>query len=395
MLKSALNDPSHVFTIWVLKAFHFSYFMGLGISLPVLTVWYKKDLHFNGYEIALLTAVAPLSSVISQNLLGLLVDFLQRFKAILAILLGGASLSLLLLYFFHSFFSAFWLISLFALFSLPVISIMNSSLMHYYGTETFHHFGNIRSWGTLGFLFANFFLSQLLPESDIKIFLLLHSVSLFICFLLIPLLPEIKVSVESSSLRNIAKTLNNPLLAKLAIALIFQQIAFSAIDNYVSIYFTELGASPRFSAQAWGAGVVLEYFVIRYSGKFIERYSIKAFILLGIAATLLRLMLYSFSLPLWAILIVQISHSVAFSGSYLGAVFYIGRIINARARTSSQASFDSIVRRGGVIIGSLIGGAIFENFGVQNLFSVMSLFSLTAFILVYTLIPARPNQANS
>ncbi len=376
-----------------LKAFHFFYYLGLGTTAPVLTIWYQKIHHFNGYEIALLTAVAPIGSIISMNFLGIIIDLLRRFRSILFVLLTASAISLISLYFIASFWGLFLLIAIFSFFSVPIISIMNSSLLHYYGTDSFKQFGDIRSYGTLGFLFANLFISAIIPPENISLFLFFHAGALLGCAAMLPLLPPIRAEFKGTNLRAIWHGLRHPLLARLALALILQQIAFSSIDNYVSIYITESGGSARTAALAWGSGVLLEFFILRQSTRFIERFSIRAFILIGIAATIFRLTLYFFQLPLWAIFIVQTTHALAFSGSYFGAVYYIGRIINPHARTSSQTAFDAFVRRGGMIIGSLMGGAIYEAMGVHNLFGIMAIIALASLLLVRFWIPVEEKSS--
>lgn len=381
------NPPSYSrATLWSLRLFHFFYFMGLGITIPLITIWYKDDLGFNGYQLALLTAVAPLGSVISQNLLGLLVDHLQSMKRIVMLLLSMGVVSLILLYQVHHFWSIFGLISLFAFFNFPIISILNSSLMHYFGTDNFSRFGDIRSFGTMGFLFSAFFLSRLLPEDNISIFFLIHAGALFLAFSMVPFFPPISAHQEKISFKKIVTTLNNPLLFRLGLALVFQQIAFSAIDNYVSLYILEQTNTASWASLGWGVGTVLEIFVIRASGNFVNRFSIRCFILIGIGATMLRLFLFTLSLPIWTILLVQISHSLAFSGSYLGAVYYIGRVIPVTARTSSQSLYDSFIRRGGLILGAVINGIIYENFGLSWVFGSMGGLSLLSFVLVFALL---------
>ncbi|HQG46438.1 MAG TPA: MFS transporter, partial [bacterium] len=129
-----------------------------GAWSPVLSAYLEKTLHFNGIQIGVIYSLLPLATIIAPFIGGQFADRYFSSEKLIAILqlIGGA----LLIYISRltDYSVMMWLFFLYSLLYAPTMALTNSiAFINMKNSEK--EFGQVRVWGTIGWIFAGLLLS--------------------------------------------------------------------------------------------------------------------------------------------------------------------------------------------------------------------------------------------
>jgi len=169
--------------------------------------------------------------------------------------------------------------------------------------------------------------------------------------------------------------------------------AFMFISNYFFIFLKDLGAPSSFQGFAVAASVLFELPFFIFSASLIKKVSARGLIIFSFSVLIARLFFSSLLKdPFWGV-VVNMLHGPFYSTYWTGAVNYAQDIAPRGLGASAQALFAASFLGLGGVVGALLGGMLFDQFGAQAMFQVgvgLTLAGLLFFSLLGKRVPAIP-----
>src|SRR5690625_2846010 len=338
-----------------LKVLLFSFYATNTIIVSFLSI-YLQYKGLSGKEIGWVLAMGPLVSIFSQPFWGYMSD---KYKTVKRIILLCALMLLItgLIFFQMNELIPILIMGAIFFFFVTPIEPLSDSIAQRRASEVGVTFGTIRSWGAIGFALSSLIVGELLSHIGIQYmiwpYLLFGLIAFFVAFLL----KDVNVPSEPVKLKDLSQLIKNiPFLIFLTLIVILM-ITHNTNDNFIGLYIVELGGSERLVGIAWFVGVISAAIV---------------YFLAGFWFDILH--------PLLFVIVVGVFFIAAFD--------YVTRLIPDLLMSTGHLVFFAFMGVAG-IIGSLIGGAIFETFGGPTLYVTLGWIALagTVLITIYHALP--------
>lgn len=126
-----------------------------------------------------------------------------------------------------------------------------------------------------------------------------------------------------------------------------------------------------------------------FAGRWFRKYHTLIFVILAGAIYTLRWFLFALVDDYWMIIGLQFLHGLTFGILYLSAMDYVTRLIPRILQSTGHLIFYAVFFGVSGIIGSLLGGAIIDQYGGSTLYFVLGFIALSGTILMtlYHLLP--------
>jgi nucleoside transporter len=336
--------------------------MADGATLVLLS-GHMSHLGFSGAQISYVYASTALASLVSPLAFGWIADRFWPSQK----LLGGCYLAaapLLLIAWQQTEFAPLWMaMSGVALLRMPSRTLSNVIAFHHLGDTS--RFGDVRVWGTLGWICVSWLLSlylrfwegqepgvshlgdALLVSAALSLLAGLYCMSL-------PHTPPGNAGAASLGLGVVFRLLGDrSFLLLLGIGFLSSTMN-PFFYNFTFLFLTEAqGVGLPSSTANWVQSLaqVGEVAVLLVLGTSLRRYGIKAILLVGIGAQSLRFAVFAFAEPTWLIAVAMTLHGLVFTFFFVGLAIAVDQLSSAENRASAQGLM-ALVRGG---IGSLIG----------------------------------------
>ena len=253
------------------KAFFFFNFMANGFFTPYLGLFFINE-KLNGFQIAVLLGLNPLVKILSQPLWSFFCDYFQIHRQLLSVSLTGLAISALFFLQEKSFLMWILLIIIFSIFEsayFPLGTSMALDYLHRGNRE--NEFGNLRLWGSVGFMFASIFIGKFFLDSLIDILPLIFSFVLILTTLLVLFLPNNskKNQIYWTDAGKIIK--QYPGFSLLLIGTIFIGFEFGILNQYFAIYMDAIQASGILLGISMALMALSEVPLMAYASKLIEK----------------------------------------------------------------------------------------------------------------------------
>ncbi|CAN8140878.1 MFS transporter, PPP family, 3-phenylpropionic acid transporter [uncultured Thiomicrorhabdus sp.] len=368
---------------WPLSVHYFLYFSLLGTILPYLAL-YLNSLSFSPVEIGQLMAVLMLTKVIAPNIWGVFSDrsgrpiHWVRLATFLAMLFAAG-----LVLFDH-----FWLILL----TLLLFSFFWHASLPQFESYTFrklaaekHRYGQIRLWGSLGFIGAVLVLGWLFELYSIALFPVVMSLLLLFVWGSTFLVKDQKfVEQEHFSSENFLQIIRRPDVLALLVVSFLVQLSHGVYYSFFTIQMIELGVSKTLTAWLWALGVVAEIAVFWWMASLFKQFSIRNLILIAIALTVLRWTITGqLDQYLGWILFAQLLHAASFGLFHASAIHLIDRYFTGAHHGKGQALFAASSHGLGGAVGMFIAGYAWQAGGAELSYAMTALFALFALLIAW------------
>lgn len=142
-----------------LKGFYLFAFLGTGSMIPLLSMYLTKEQHLSGSQVGLIMSLGPIVMIFFQPFWGMLGDYTQKTKGLLAVCTSITGIIGLAYIAFDSFPLFILIAACFAAFQSTIIPLSDSISLRY-TQETNGNYGGIRLFGSLGFGVAVFAMGQ-------------------------------------------------------------------------------------------------------------------------------------------------------------------------------------------------------------------------------------------
>lgn len=372
----------HLLPRWRLSGYYFFYFAFIGAFSPYFGL-YLQSLKFSAWDIGLLMSQMQLMRLFGPNLWGWLVDRFGRRVAVIR-MAGAVGLA--------GFVAFFWLDRLPGmLLAMAVLAFFWSAALPLVETLTFDHlreergrYSSIRLWGSVGFIVAVMGTGALLDfVAPIGV--------LWVCAFILAgilgfamVLPEAEQGQPSAGEQSIARILGQPRVQALMAACFAMSAAHGAFYVFYSIHLDASGYSKTEVGLLWSLGVMAEIVVFMLMPRISRRFSLRDILLLCFAAAVLRFLLMGWGVESAGLMIfVQLLHGLTFGAYHASAIAAVNQWFPGKSQGRGQALYSSMSFGAGGLLGALISGWTWDDWGAGWTFSLGAVFALAGFLLIY------------
>jgi PPP family 3-phenylpropionic acid transporter len=356
-----------------LSLFYFLLYSAFASWMAFFNVHLSK-LGFSGLQIGVLNAIFISTSAIVVPFWGMIADHRGSYRTLLLLAAMCA-----ILVFFMSFATAFLgimaLVFFISLFHQPMGAVVDGMVLGLVRSRPELSYGTFRLWGSAGYALSSFTVGYFAMKNTSLIFwfaAILFSIILIINFITLPPKPITgRNLVNFSSLKIFMK---NRIVISFFFLMLFYGISISPLQQFINLYYIEIGASNKLIGTAFAiqAGFEIPFFL--FGIKLVKRTSPELVILLAMAVSILRMVLYGFiSTPEIAIF-VGILHGFTISFFLVGAVHFVQLHTPPELSTTGQSMIWAFHFGAGLTFGYLLVGYLKDLVGMQKTMHIEAVF---------------------
>jgi PPP family 3-phenylpropionic acid transporter len=374
--------------LW-LNGAYFWYFASIGCFGPYIALYYR-ELQLTGPQIGVLAAIPPLGVAALAPLWGSLADTFAAHRLALRLALGLGALLALLMASAGSFAALAPLLALLAA-CLAVIPALLDGYAVMVAERSGGSYGQIRVWGTVGFIVGAALVGWLLGPTVTSGFLIAYAVALLLALLATLGLPPLQPRASRRPGPGAAAILAEPAVRGLLVCVFLVVINATIMASYLGLYLTALGGDVALVAAASILGALSEVPVMILGGRLLRRFTSQRVLVAAVAMYLLRLLLYSIP-PVhpWAVA-VQLLHGASFGLYLMASVTLMHELVGQARVATGQGLLNAVAQGGAAVTGALIGGLLLDRLGPVGLFRVAAAgMAVALFACARLLAPGRP-----
>jgi len=367
---------------WRLSRFYFFYYFFVGSFVPYWGIYLQSE-NFSPSSIGILLSLFQISRIVAPNFWGWLADHTgYRVKWIkLTSFLG--LIGFIGVFWAKGFFWIFLVMSALSLFTSSTLPLAESLTLAHLAT-TDGHYSRIRLGGSIGFIVASLFLGYLIDVQGIKILLWVLLIAQAIIFFLSNTIPETQDIQHKTNDLSIWKIIKTPSVIALLVGCTLMVSAHGVLYNFYSIYLKDHGYSSGTIGWLWAVGVICEILIFMAMPKILQRFSLKAILLMSLFLGVIRFILIGVSPDhLYLLFIAQMFHAATFGSFHAASIEVIAYYFKGRNQTRGQAIYNSVAYGIGGTIGGLGGGYLIQYLGGQLGFMIAAISPLIGFVVIW------------
>ena len=256
-------------------------------------------------------------------------------------------------------------------------------------------YGQLRMWGSVGFIVAVISIGWLMDRFPESIVLWSCWVVLLGIFGLSFLLPVVDAHPESNRAKtqSVQQILFQPHVLGMIVSCLAMSAAHGVLYVFYSIQLADHGYSKTAIGILWSLGVIAEILFFMAMPKISLRWSLRTILLTCYWVAAVRFLLIAWAID-WLIIafIAQLMHGLTFGAHHAASISAINRWFPGANQARGQAIYSSLSFGAGGLIGNLLSGYLWENFGGAWAFSFSTLFALLAAFICWRWLDAHEGQ---
>ncbi|HBZ82387.1 MFS transporter [Brevibacillus sp. FSL K6-0770] len=370
-----------------LRAYNFFYFSLLSIFISFLPVY----LSFRGVtpaQIGVLIGAGSFIGILSQPFWGMVSDRTKTIKRVILVTLGLSIVSGIALFTTTPFFALFLLVGAMYFFLLPT-DPLTESLNYRMAEQHRTSFGSIRTFGAVGYATASLFIGWTLDRLGMEQLVWLfvgYGVLAYLCALA---MKDAPASSKPLSWPELKRFFLYPKTQRFFLLVLIAATPHRTNDSFLGVYVQSLGGTTGDVGQAWFLAAVSEVAFFAISARILARWSEIRLIMLASALYAIRYVLCALApSPEWVVYL-QLTQGVTFVIFYTATIQYLYKIIPEEWRATGQTVLAVLFFGISGIIGSLLGGWLFQQSGGAALYWAMGICSAVAFVYSLVLASAK------
>jgi nucleoside transporter len=344
-------------------------------SWAVLVAGHMRNLGFTDPQINLVYLTTAIGAMLSPLIAGWIADrFLPNQVFTGAVHLVGAAL-LLVAWRQREFWPLWVTVLSYAVLYMPTIALTNAISFHH--LKDSKKFGNVRVWGTLGWIVINWAMSAYLRMwegrapgvshiGDCLIAAAVLSALMGIYCFTLPNTPPTKEAKNPYAFLEALKLVSNRNFAVLLVISFVVAIELPFYYNLTFLFLTEPGTGvglPDSQANfAMSLGQIAEVLIMLLLAPSLRRLGTRATIFLGILAWPVRYAVFAIGQPTWLVIAAQCLHGICYSFFFVGGMIAVERLAPKDIRASAQGLIVFATNGVGMLFGSLLAGQIADLF---------------------------------
>ena len=267
------------------------------------------------------------------------------------------------------------MIFLHAVLYMPTIALTNAIAFRHMGQSD--KFGNIRVFGTLGWIAINWILSlylrfwegkePTLPHvGDCLLFGAVLSLMMGVYCLTLPNTPPSQEAKNPYAFLEAFSLVSNRNFAVLLIISFVVAIELPFYYNLTYLFLTEaehgVGLAGSSANLAMSLGQVAEVLLMLLLFPCLRRFGMRFTIFLGILAWPVRYAIFAIGEPVWLVVGAQTLHGICYSFFFVGGMIAVERLSAEDIRASSQALLLFVTNGFGMLVGHIVSGRVHDYF---------------------------------
>lgn len=365
---------------WRLSSFYFFYFAVVGALTPYWGV-YLKSLGYSSKDVGVITAIILGTRIIAPNFWGWLADrtqqrlkIIRQGSAVACVFFAGVLIS-------HDYAWLVITISCYTFFWHAVLPQFEVITLSYLGNQ-YHRYGQIRLWGSIGFIAAVVGLGvlfDLLPIDYLPLAILSFLVLIFLSSLSLRSVP---VAKHSESALGFVSLVTQPAMLCFLMASFLLQFSHGPYYTFYSLYLQEIHSySSTATGLLWALGVVAEIAIFLVMPKIMHRFDVRNLLLITFFITAIRWLLIGYCADsLMILLFAQLFHAVSFGVAHAASIEIVRSHFKGAHQGQGQALYSSLGFGAGGALGALIGGFLWD-YSANLTFAVAACASFAAFLI--------------
>lgn len=344
---------------WRLSALYASYFAVVGMVMPYFGL-FLNERGLTGQEIGWVMSAMFLARIIGPNFWAWCSDKTgQRLRWVQL----GALLSLV------TFSGIYWaqglslllvVIVLFGFFWNAILAQMEVLTLGYLAQKP-ETYGNVRLWGSVGFVIAVAGLGiwfESFSTTTLPTWVVLGALAIFISSISLP--PEVN-RPSKSSLASFKRQLLSWPVVGFFIAQILLQMSHGPYYTFFSLYLQDFDYSSTMVGFFWALGVVVEVGFFMIAHHLIRHYSVNRLMMIALLLTVIRWLLIA-TCAQWlpVLLLAQALHAASFAATHAAAIEWLRQNFSSSLQGQGQALYSAAAYGVGGAVGAALSGWLWE-----------------------------------
>jgi MFS family permease len=336
-----------------------------------------------------LTALPPLITLVSAPLWTGVADATHRHRLVLTLSLLGCTLAILAVSAVSIFWALLPLIVLFAFAIAPAGPLADTATMTMLGDEK-EMYGRVRIGGSFGWGIASVIAGVVIQQTGLHSSFYMFSILMVFTFAVGLKLVFPRVTSRVSVQHGLIALLKKPRWVLFLSMAFVGGIGIAVVNTYLFFYMGELGSSKTFMWIGMVIATLSEMPVLFFSNRLIKRFNSYGLLVIGLAVTGIRLLLFAMvSMPIGVVL-VQLISGLTFPLIWVAGVTYANEHAPIGMNATAQGVFGSVLMGFGAATGNFLGGFLIDSRGTQFMymfFGVLVLGTLIIFSLIERRLP--------
>jgi nucleoside transporter len=354
----------------------FIQFFVAGATLPVLSLYLKDSLSFTGAQIGLVLGVSAVSSIVSPMFMTFVADRLISSERLLCLLNVASGVCMIIFAAQTEFYPVLLMYTVYSVVQNPTVPLLSAITFNHAPTER-RKFGNIRVWGTIGWIAVAWMFSLMTlkdavaPESVSRLPLLLNisAITSFVMAAYSLTIPKgVKNGLPAGERREFFPASAFKIMLKpqvMTLSIMGAAVTFS--DRFYSVatapFLKQIGFSERGIMPAMSLGQIPEIFAMGMLGYFLKKWGVKAVLLVGMVMKIYRYAACAFGESSRFLIYSGLSvHGLAYAFTLITAVICLDYFCDERDRSGVHQLYAVLTGGVGGFLGSYAAGWVIDLF---------------------------------
>ena len=358
--------------------FYFFYFTTIGVIVPYWSL-YLQYLDFTAAQIGELMAILLITKVVTPNLWAIIADRIAAKRGSSLSILSVATGFTLVIFSAMLVVDQYWSVALvmfaYCVFWNACLPQVEAATLNHLDNDR-GRYGNIRLWGSLGFIATVLLVGQLIDRHGVKVILpaaIMCMATMFAASLALSYRFKNATAGfnqhRSSNTKTPLKILLNKSVIIVLVLCFFMQLSHAPFYSFFSIYLESYGYNKLAIGVLWTVGVVFEIGVFIIGYRILRKFALTHLLTFTFLIAAVRWCLVAvFPDNLSVILFTQALHAVTYGLYHIVMIQIIDMAFVGRYQIRGQALYSSITFGLGGAVGSVVSGYIWTYFGQQELF---------------------------
>ncbi|MGH2626886.1 MAG: MFS transporter, partial [Anaerolineales bacterium] len=323
------------------SAFYLLVFAAYAAVFPFLALYYQS-LGLSGGQVGLLLGVPPLVGLIASPLWTGLADATRRHRAVLVITILASTAGWAALPWIRAFAAIFAVTLAIALLGAPVMALADTATLSMLGGER-DQYGRIRVWGTVGWGLAAPLVGEVLERNGLPWMFGIYAGLMVLSLLTVGRL-RFSLSASATPLgRGLLMVLTDRRWLVFMVAVLVTSVSLAGQSNFLSILLEEMGTTTTFVGIALTISTLSELPVMFFSPWLLRRFKPEGLLLVAMASSGLRALLYFVAGSPDVVLAIQVLHGLTFPALWIAGVTYASENAPPGLGATAQAFFGSVL----------------------------------------------------
>lgn len=378
----SLSFAQQAIPYWRLSGFYFFYFAVVGTLIPYWGI-YLKSLGYSSQDVGIISAIIMATRIVAPNFWGWLADHTQQRLRIIRIGSLTASIIFAGILLDQHYWWLVLVVSCYTFFWHAVLPQFEVITLGYLGNNH-HRYGQIRLWGSLGFIAAVVGLGlvfDVLPVRFLPLFILTFLILIWLSSLS---LKDVSAKKSDGERPKFLSLVLQPTIICFLAASFLLQLSHGPYYTFYTLYLVEnYGYTGTATGLLWALGVLAEVAIFMVMHKVLGRFNLRLLMLFALGVTSLRWLLIAYGAEYLSVLLfAQLLHACSFGIAHAVSIELVRTYFKGANQGQAQAMYSSFSFGAGGAAGALIGGLLWD-YSASTTYLLAAVSVFVAFVLCY------------